>query len=283
MISFLFTKAQTTEGTKRCICNTPWDEKDTNQQRQKWEHWRLELARCYFECGTSGATKWQKGERKKHFSKVAKVNIIQFIPLKGKLRVVNAILHVSDLGSLVYHLKFYARLKNMHIIKVSYSKWQVLVLWVGVFLWVEKKCSVEEVAILFSVLPTVSIESIQKLLSWSHRGSFSRRIPAQLQSWARIFSTATFWVGQYRVLRFDGSEGNATYCWNRIHYHLSKTQIGACLGFIEKWRTQRGPNCKGHIQTASQNPNINSSKFKPDGSSVVLTATNHMKYFSKTN
>lgn len=108
LISFLFTKAQTTRGTKRCICNMPWDEKDTNQQRQKWEHWQLELARCYFECGTSGANKWQKKRRreKKHFSKVAKVNIIQFIPLKGKLRVVNAILHVSDLGSLVYHLKF---------------------------------------------------------------------------------------------------------------------------------------------------------------------------------
>lgn len=68
LISFLFTKAQTTKGTRRCICNTPWqwDEKDTNRQRQKWEHWRLELARCYFECGTSGANKWQKKRRREN-------------------------------------------------------------------------------------------------------------------------------------------------------------------------------------------------------------------------
>lgn len=84
-------------------------------QRQKWEHWRLELVHCYVECGTRRTNKWRKkrGEKEKHFSKVAKVNIIQFIPLKEKRQLLNVIIHVSDHGSVVYHSKFCARLKKM--------------------------------------------------------------------------------------------------------------------------------------------------------------------------
>lgn len=51
-----------------------------------------------------------------------KVNIIQFITLKEKRRVLNVILHVSDLGSVVYHLKFCARLEKYVHIKAALLK-----------------------------------------------------------------------------------------------------------------------------------------------------------------
>lgn len=60
-----------------------------------------------------------KKKRRRDFSEVAKVNVIPFIPLKEKQRVLNVILHVRDLGSVVYNLKFCARPKKYIHIKAT--------------------------------------------------------------------------------------------------------------------------------------------------------------------
>lgn len=55
----------------------------------------------------------REGEKETTSLEVVEINIIQFVTLKEKRRVLNVIPHVSDLGSAVYHLKFCVPLEKI--------------------------------------------------------------------------------------------------------------------------------------------------------------------------
>lgn len=58
----------------------------------------------------------KKKLRNKHFSKGAKVNVIQFITVKEKWHIINAMFYLNDLGSVVYReFFFYKSMKKYHV------------------------------------------------------------------------------------------------------------------------------------------------------------------------
>lgn len=91
---------------------------------------------------------------------------------------------------------FALSLKNMHIIKLRYLMWLVLTLCAGLLMEAEKKWSLYKETVL------------QKLLSVFCFSVFL----------ARTFCTATFWVGQCRVLSFDRSKRKENI--NKFEYSL---------------------------------------------------------------